>query len=254
MNQEKLLATLTLLTAYGACVATIYLVSFWSTFGVNIMQFIGLTDILKLAIYPILLGAGFLGLWLLHLTTMSLMIAVRFAGEDDEASDSLSPPDSWVDWLVSKATPAVFTALFFILFSIVLGVSGYTLVWVSGSIAVGLILGILIEVVPIIKLLIARNSFRRILLYLVLIVPLFSFGMGKAGAHDILVGVGIKRISTKIIKAYNSDEFIQRELLSRDETLKFIGLAGDYFIFIREDNSAIYLLKYEDFYFIELWR
>lgn len=34
-------------------------------------------------------------------------------------------------------------------------------------------------------------------------------------------------------------------------TLKFIGAAGEYFFFITMDNSIVYAVKYKDLYFLE---
>lgn len=42
--------------SYGAVVGALYLFGFWGTLDVNILEFIGLTDLLKLAIYPLLVS------------------------------------------------------------------------------------------------------------------------------------------------------------------------------------------------------
>src|SRR5688572_13441761 len=58
ITQERLLVALSMSTAFGTVAAVIYLVSFWLTFGIDVFQFIGLSDIIKLAIFPILVGGS----------------------------------------------------------------------------------------------------------------------------------------------------------------------------------------------------
>ncbi|MDP1734988.1 MAG: hypothetical protein Q8L44_11580 [Sulfuritalea sp.] len=42
--------------AYSAAVAALYLFGYWGTFDVNILEFVGLSDLVKLAAYPLLIS------------------------------------------------------------------------------------------------------------------------------------------------------------------------------------------------------
>ncbi|MFM0501950.1 hypothetical protein [Paraburkholderia caffeinilytica] len=58
MNEK--LGVTTAVSLFGLVVATIYLISYWGSFDIDIFQYAGLTDFVKLAIYP--LGLALLGL------------------------------------------------------------------------------------------------------------------------------------------------------------------------------------------------
>lgn len=45
--------------SYGAVVGALYLFGFWGTLNINILEFIGFGDLIKLAIYPLLVSMAF---------------------------------------------------------------------------------------------------------------------------------------------------------------------------------------------------
>lgn len=56
--------------SYGAVVGALYLFGFWGTLNVNILEFIGLGDLIKLAVYPLLVSmASLLSGYLLAMVT-----------------------------------------------------------------------------------------------------------------------------------------------------------------------------------------
>jgi hypothetical protein len=44
------------ITSYGFLVASLYSFAFWGYFKINILEFVGLADLLKLALYPIVMS------------------------------------------------------------------------------------------------------------------------------------------------------------------------------------------------------
>ncbi len=62
--QEALKATtlLPILSAYFIAVGALYLWGFWGSFGVNVMEYLGLTDVVKVAAWPV--GSAFIFLLL----------------------------------------------------------------------------------------------------------------------------------------------------------------------------------------------
>src|SRR5207253_7010755 len=57
MAEEKHVKLLSLITPYAIVVSLLYLFGYWSSFGINILEYVSFPDVLKLAIYPVFLGA-----------------------------------------------------------------------------------------------------------------------------------------------------------------------------------------------------
>jgi hypothetical protein len=45
-------------TSYGFVVSMLYLFGYWSTFDINILEYIKISDVIKISIYPILTSFG----------------------------------------------------------------------------------------------------------------------------------------------------------------------------------------------------
>lgn len=56
--ENKWLKVIYFSTAYGFVVSMLYLFGYWSTFGINILEYIEISDVIKLSIYPILTSVG----------------------------------------------------------------------------------------------------------------------------------------------------------------------------------------------------
>lgn len=56
MEQSTYKNNVAIALSYGAVVGALYQFGFWGTLDVNILEFIGLSDLLKLAIYPLLVS------------------------------------------------------------------------------------------------------------------------------------------------------------------------------------------------------
>lgn len=58
MPEEHQPQFLTLVVPYALVVSLLYLFAYWSSFGINILQFVSFSDVIKLALYPIMIGAA----------------------------------------------------------------------------------------------------------------------------------------------------------------------------------------------------
>jgi len=260
LNQEKILAGFSIATAFGACTATLYLVAYWSTFGINVLQFVGLTDIVKLAIYPILVGSSgifggyFVGTVLGLMRQKSAALIVPANHEANDIQPVKTEPNTFSRWLDKNVTTGRFLAAFFVL---VVGLFVYDrdpFWWVIIAAIVGFAAAMQIEEIQTIRNLIPNQNARNLFVFVPTIIVALAFGIAKQEALRILQGKDVRRISTKTLKGYGSETFKTRGLLENDETLKFIGTAGEYFFFLREDNTATYAFKYEDLVFFETWK
>lgn len=242
-DKDSIISSLSLLTAYGYFVSTIYLVTYWSFFGINILAFVSLADIAKIALFPLLLGSVIL--ILAAFQALSLIFGTSTLVSNDEESSDVWLLKGKISLLVLGFILLLVGGFFFLVGDPAINLA----LAVSIGIFIGLGIGHLSEAFPM------RNKLVRLLVICtVCVLPCFSFGIGRYDARRVWSGKKTTRISTRLIKLSGSEEFRTKELLSNDETLKLIGSTGEYFFFLNETNSATLIFKYEDLYFLEIWR
>lgn len=108
-----------------------------------------------------------------------------------------------------------------------------------------------IEDVKILSPLIPNFVFCRIVISGAILVLINSFTTAKISAHSVLFGENVKLISTQLFKEKGTELFKAKGMLSGQDTLKYIGAAGDYFFFLSMDNKKTYGVKYSDLHYLE---
>jgi len=124
--------------------------------------------------------------------------------------------------------------------------------WQICGLVIALILILTIKDIKILEPIIPNPSVRSVVLAIGIGILPVSYGIGKTNAHVVLNGKSVKVVTTMIFKEYGTDAYKSKGLLEGQDTLKFIGAAGDYFFLITLDNSTIYVVKYSDLHFLEL--
>ena len=81
--------------------------------------------------------------------------------------------------------------------------------------------------------------------WLILIsLPLLAFASGKIDGKHIIIGHNTRFAKASILK--------ENKLLSDQEKLKFVGLAGKYVFFLSEDNSRCFITTSQQIPILEL--
>ncbi len=243
MSEAKPISILTLLTPYAIVVCALYLFGYWSSFGINILEFMSLSDIIRLGIYPIAVGTlGIGAAFIIGIIGGIIFPAKEFQGTVEQAA-------------TVNRMHRIVKIIIIVGISLIAGLKmlkdspDFWLWWAS---VMTLILILVIKDFKMLEPIIPTAGVRGIMLAIGIGALLFSFGVGKANARKVLDGKSVQVVSTKIFKEYGTDKFISKGLLEGQDTLKFVGAAGDYFIFVTLDNSAIYVVKYSDLDFLEL--
>jgi len=58
MSEDKPIKILSLLAPCAVLVCALYLFGYWSSFEINILEFVSLSDIIKLGVYPLVVSGG----------------------------------------------------------------------------------------------------------------------------------------------------------------------------------------------------
>lgn len=225
---------LSFVVPYALVTSLLYLFGYWSSFQINILEYVSLPDVIKLAIYPLVIGA------LISLVGFYVQVTMTFTA-DPEKAFILVPSKfaRWLNWVI------------------LLLIFGIVLFKRTGSwyVTAGFLLASLVSFNFVgsdkLKNYIPHPSARKVILFSVSVILFTSYGRGKENADLILSGKRYKTVSTSVFKEKGSVNFDDKKLLEGLDKLKYVGTAGDYFFFISMDNSRTFVAKYSDFHFIE---
>jgi hypothetical protein len=224
MSEGKPIKILSFLVPYAILVCAIYLLAYWSSFGINILEFVGLSDIIKLGVYPLIIGGA--GAFIIGFLSGTILPGRSFQGTEEEIIA--------VNKIRRKTKIIIISMLIVqaVLFYIVSEPS----FWQQFGIVVGLILILIVKDIKTLEPYIPNPAVRSAVIALAIFVLPFSYGIGKTNAQKVLNGKSVKVVNTKIFKEFDTEAYKSKGLLEGQAILKFIGSAGDYFFFITLDN------------------
>jgi len=212
------------LSLYFVAVGSLYLWGYWSPFGVNILEYLSLTDIAKSTAYPIV--------------SVFISLAIGIV---------LGEMSSVTQKLPSGGGRNTAEGLFLRKYKRLLGVlyiAGTLALLVFGPVGKWLVLPMLAGA-PIALYARGRNLLayqipaeapRSVCLFLLATLPFFAFGLGKTGANSILEGK---------IFYYVIDNDSITPSSEPSQRIRFIGHAGDFLFFWEPKESILLISKFE---------
>lgn len=202
-----------IVTPYMLTVSTLYLFGYWSVFRINILEFIGIGDIIKLAIYQLAYSAAFL---VTGAITSEIFLRPLFpvgGGTDEPTSKFIMRHWRW----------ALFIIFIFIVYLYLFTVSPGK--WIIISFILGPLCGLALSRTGLLSELISNEGIRSTILCLIAIIPFFSFTWGIIDGYTRKNGN--PELTVKFAK-YSEIEF------------RYIGFAGGYFfIYDKKDNQIL---------------
>jgi len=212
--ENKLSKTIYFVTPFALISSLLYLLGYWSTFDLNILEFISISDIIRLSIYPI------------AISIMSVIIGFVVGYYYSDSSHSSTPTKKSTRWVAYIALLIIACVAYY---------KGYPYWWV----VIGLFLIAIIHrgfnKLNLLETFIPNQRAQSIVLLILIGVPILSFSFGKMHSNEILDGKKAQYVNVSIFK--------NQESFRNQEHLKYIGLKGDYFFFLSIDNSKLYISK-----------
>jgi hypothetical protein len=240
MVEENKIKLLTLITPYAVAVSMLYLFGYWSSFGINILEYVSFPDVLKLAIYPVFIGALIITSGII---TRAFLLDLDSIKRDEPEKIFMMVSRRYARWSSFVAFIGMILILIFI---------KEPQKWYLVGLLITYILIISIEDISFLRPFLPNSAIRRWVVVASILVLTGSFGIGKQNADLILSGKRARIMSTKAFRDKGNDVFKSKGLLEGQDSLKYLGAAGDYFFFISMDNLKTYAVKYSDLYFLEL--
>jgi hypothetical protein len=215
------------LTPYFVSVGVLYLWGFWSTFNVNILEYLGITDVIRLTAYPI----------------ASAFITVAFGAVLSEATMGNRFPSgggrNTRTGIFLRRTAPILVGIYAlgILTLLFLDVPNkwyvLPLLLVLPVSFIAKERGFLIEVIP-------KDSVRSLGIFFLAILPPLAYGHGRIAAADIREARRFDYVLSPI------DQVSVASDASPIQRVRFLGHTGDFYFYLNPTNSAIVITKFKD--------
>lgn len=230
---EKLKNNLTVISSimivYFTICGTLWHIGYWSTFDINILQYITVGEIIKSFIIP------FLSSGIIFLITYFTINYVTIADNINKTDKYFSGKgkDTRVGRYLNKNKYFFLTCYFVLLFFIYLFASHPK--WLFLPLLLAIPIGIILSHQQLFINIIPHPDLRYFVLTLFVYLPLLSFGLSKYNGLNVRDNIKYKMIS----KIETSSKTNLDSLIG----FKYLGSAGNKIFLSKLDNSEIVLLN-----------
>jgi hypothetical protein len=217
------------LTLYFVAVGALYLWGYWGAFGINILQYIAPTDIVKVAAYPLASALVFFIMGMVVAEFSSDWIAPRL------------PPGGGADTRVGRALRKhgmkILSAIGVAagLYLAIVGPRALILI----SVIVALLTYVPLKQTGLFSSAIPNDALRSAAIFLGVMLPPFALGHGARQAYDVLTNDHVQTVATaqfagnKAVQSVGTDK------------LKYLGQTSGYVFLLTPDNSTVVVLSFD---------
>lgn len=214
---------------YLAIVSCAYLFGFWGAFNVNALEYIGVTDIIKISIYPLSASLAYVGIGIL-ISELSLRPSLPVGGGAESTIGKFGKKH-W-QWLLTFVTLLIFSVISF-------GHEPFQWFFVA---ILASTFAIPLSHVEKIAHFIPEPKIRTAILFYILFLPFISFAYGRVDAYVIRSGG-----TAKIVDITRSQLSLKEDIKHPVYYLGFIGgiyilfesLSGET-VYVKQDNIILY--------------
>lgn len=213
------------LSLYSVATGGLYLWGYWSPFGVNILEYVNFTDIVKSTIYPIASTFVFMALGVM----IGQLVGV---GPDLPSGGGRNSPPA--QFIMRHKCLLVFL---YVVGTLLFAIYGPVEKW-QGALPVllGAPIALYASARNVLERQIPADGPRTLCLFLLAVLPFIAFGAGQLRAAAVLDG-----------RAF--DYVIDNTAITPDEhplqSTRFVGHAGDFFFFLEPEKMILSISKFE---------
>ena len=216
---------LPLAITFGVIVSALYNFGYWGSFDINVLEFVGVADLGRLAVYPLLVS-------LLAFLFGALLADI---GRGDSFPPGGAPQTPSILFVFKHWRIFVIAGLI-----IIWGIGGYTSSpnrWLIVAVLVGLLSVPLSHSEFIIRY-IPNPRLRQGILFYILLIPPLAFHFGHDRADDVKKGRG--PLTVDIVRSKLSLD------VSENKPVTYIGHLGEYFALYEATSQSVALVKLKE--------
>jgi hypothetical protein len=230
-KKQWIIENLYYISVYFITTGSLYLWGYWSHFSINILEYLDITDIIKVTAFPIAVYAGF------------IIIATFIAEVGNPAILNFFDRD-----LPDPDEPRTFSnhifILFFVLFLLAVVLIAYyeDMYWQALSFTLGLLTSYIAYRIGVLK-----NQFgdrRKIIVLIIVSLPFLSWGLGTQKAYHLTTGRKYSYLISDFSKNYPA--------LKEGAKLRYIGSAGEKIFLYNPVEGSTIIAKPNDEMALEL--
>jgi hypothetical protein len=213
---------------YFITVGVLYLWGYWGQFDVNILEYIGLADVLKLAAYPI--ASTFLFFLVGAIIGEFVVGGQRIApgaGRDTPLGRFVHRYGTAIVWVYIIGTAAVF-------------IFGAERKWQLGPVLVALPIYLIAKRHDLLADILPNDGARSVTVYLLAVLPMWAYGHGRLDADKLIDGREYKYVVSGPIAGLSIAD--PKDVRSR---VKYVGHVNDYLFLLLPDNQTLFIVSFE---------
>lgn len=197
------------LAPYALVVSTLYLWGYWGTFDINVLDYIGLSDVVKAAVYPILSSFTALAIGAL----MGEVLSPRI-----EPGGGAHTP---IAKFVRKLAPVL--AIAYLILFVGIALYGGSIKWHLLPTLIALLVYLPVKETDLLAKEIPADGLRSIIIFLLILLGPYAYGHGRLEADDVIQGNKYRAV----ISALPTTGLVASR--KAEERSRFVGKLGDRF-------------------------
>lgn len=214
---------------YFVLVGVLYLWGYWSPFGIDIMQYVTLSDVAKLAVYPV--ASTF--------ASFAIGVVVSFVWP---GLRGLFPPGGGRDTPTGRVLDRLLPLLTMIyaLGTIALLVFGPVTKWIILPGLIAMPISVFEQRRGLLRFLWPNEAARTTVIFLLAAMPVWAYGQGRLRATAILDGSDYYYLSANTI-----DSLPLGNVGDPKSRVKYLGQVNDYIFLLLPDNATSVIVRFD---------
>jgi hypothetical protein len=222
---------------YFFVVGVLYLWGYWPTFGINVLEYMNLTDVLKLTAYPLVSSFIFAAIGVIVGELVGFQQAV--------------PPgfgrNTQVGRFLNRHAP--FLAAVYTLAALALLAYGPATKWLVLPTLAAIPIALAAKRGGMLASLLPNDSARTVVIFLLALLPAFAYGRGRYDAAAVLDGTDYQYLAAGTVEGLT--------LLDPNNPknrVKYLGQVNDYVFLLLPDNATSVVVRFDKTHTLQLRR
>jgi len=224
-------------SVYFFVVGVLYLWGYWPTFGINALEYMNLTDTLKLAAYPVVSSFLFVAIGVVVAEVIGINRALA-PGAGRETP---------VGRLLNRLAP--FIAIVYALLTLALLAYGPATKWLVLPALFAAPIYLIAQRRRILASVLPNEAARTLVLLLLTMLATYAYGYGKLDAAAVLDGTDYRYLAGGTVEGLTIPDPAKP-----GNRVKYLGQINDYVFFLLPDNATSVVVRFDKTHALQLRR